>query len=50
MSRRSRADHGYASYLNSWIKVLERDPMAIFTAAKAAERVSDYDRACEPSR
>lgn len=33
---------GHASYLNSWIRVLERDPMAIFTAAKAAERVSDY--------
>ncbi len=33
---------GHASYLNSWIKILERDPMAIFTAAKAAERVSDY--------
>jgi antirestriction protein ArdC len=33
---------GHASYLSSWIRVLERDPMAIFTAAKAAERVSDY--------
>ena len=33
---------GHASYLNAWIKILERDPMAIFTAAKAAERVSDY--------
>ena len=33
---------GHASYLNSWIRVMQRDPMAIFTAAKAAERVSDY--------
>ncbi len=33
---------GHASYLKAWVGVLERDPMAIFTAAKAAEKVSDY--------
>ena len=33
---------GHASYLNSWVRVLERDPIAIFTAAKAAEGISEY--------
>lgn len=32
----------HARYLNSWIRVLERDPMAIFSAAKDAELMSDY--------
>ena len=34
-------DH-HASYLNSWIKAIQRDPMAIFTAAKSAEAIVDY--------
>lgn len=32
----------HAGYLQSWIKVLSRDPMAIFTAAKAADKISEY--------
>lgn len=32
----------HAGYLQSWLKVLSKDPLAIFTAAKAAERVSEY--------
>ena len=32
----------HARYLNSWIRVLERDPMAIFSAAKDAELMSAY--------
>lgn len=32
----------HASYLNSWIKVVEQDPMAIFTAAKAADAICGY--------
>jgi antirestriction protein ArdC len=32
----------HAGYLQSWLKVLSKDPLAIFTAAKAADRVSEY--------
>jgi antirestriction protein ArdC len=32
----------HVGYLQSWLKVLSKDPLAIFTAAKAAERVSEY--------
>jgi antirestriction protein ArdC len=32
----------HAGYLNDWLKVLRSDPMAIFSAAKAAERVTEY--------
>lgn len=32
----------HAGYLQSWIKVLSKDPMAIFTAAKAADKISEY--------
>lgn len=32
----------HAGYLQSWIKALSKDPFAIFTAAKAADRVSEY--------
>ena len=35
-----RADH--AKYLNHWIKALEDDPKAIFTAASAASKASVY--------
>ena len=33
---------GHASYLRSWIKAIEKDPMAIFTAAKNADKISEY--------
>jgi antirestriction protein ArdC len=33
---------GHAGYLRSWIKVIEKDPIAIFTAAKLADRISEY--------
>lgn len=39
-SREHVATH--ARYLNSWIRVLERDPMAIFSAAKDAELMATY--------
>jgi len=32
----------HASYLRSWIKAIESDPMAIFTAAKNADRICEY--------
>jgi len=32
----------HAAYLQSWIKVLRADPMAIFTAAKAADSISEH--------
>lgn len=32
----------YASYLRSWINAIENDPMAIFTAAKNADRICEY--------
>lgn len=38
------ADHigQHASYLNSWIKAIGNDPMAIFSAAKDADRMASY--------
>ncbi len=32
----------HASYLNSWIKVLEKDPMALFSAARDADKMATY--------
>jgi antirestriction protein ArdC len=32
----------HAAYLNGWIKSIKRDPMALFTAAKDAEKMADY--------
>lgn len=32
----------HAGYLQSWIKALSKDPFAISTAAKAADKVSEY--------
>lgn len=32
----------HAKYLRSWIKAIQSDPMAIFTAAKNAEKISEY--------
>lgn len=32
----------HAKYLRGWIKAIEKDPMAIFTAAKNAEKISEY--------
>lgn len=38
------ADHigRHASYLNSWVKAIGNDPMAIFSAAKDADRMASY--------
>lgn len=32
----------HSAYLRSWIKAIEKDPMAIFSAAKDAELMSEY--------
>ena len=32
----------HAAYLRSWVKVIKNDPMAIFSAAKDADRISEY--------
>ena len=40
MSQASIANH--ASYLSSWVKAIEGDPMAIFTAAKDADLMAEY--------
>jgi len=32
----------HAKYLRGWIKAIQKDPMAIFTAAKNAEKISEY--------
>lgn len=32
----------HASYLNSWLKAIGNDPMAIFSAAKDADRMASY--------
>lgn len=44
VSEAQREKHlaNHAGYLQSWIKVLSNDPFAIFTAAKAADKVSEY--------
>jgi antirestriction protein ArdC len=44
VSAEQRKKHiaSHAGYLQSWLKVLSKDPLAIFTAAKAADRVSAY--------
>ena len=40
MSVESIANH--AAYLSSWLKAIESDPMAIFTAAKDADLMAEY--------
>ena len=44
ISEEQRAKHlaNHVGYLQSWIKAVRSDPMAIFAAAKAAERVTQY--------
>jgi antirestriction protein ArdC len=44
MSEAQREKHlaNHAAYLQSWIKAVSSDPMAIFTAAKDAERMAEY--------
>lgn len=32
----------HAKYLRSWVTAIEKDPMAVFTAAKNAEKISEY--------
>ncbi len=40
----------HGSYLRSWIKAIENDPMAIFTAAKNADRICEYMLGLERQR
>lgn len=40
----------HASYLSSWIKAIQNDPMAIFTAAKNADRICEYMLGLERQR
>lgn len=40
----------HAAYLNSWVKNLKRDPMAIFSAAKDAEQMAGYMLELEAKR
>lgn len=40
ISAASIANH--ATYLRSWVKAIESDPMAIFTAAKDADLMAEY--------
>jgi antirestriction protein ArdC len=42
MSRDPSHIQSHAGYLRSWIKAIENDPMAIFTAAKNADRICEY--------
>ncbi|MES2784237.1 MAG: zincin-like metallopeptidase domain-containing protein [Pseudomonadota bacterium] len=44
VSEAQRAKHlaNHAADLQSWIKVLRKDPMAIFSVAKSAEKISEY--------
>lgn len=44
MTEAQRENHlaNHAAYLQSWIKVLGSDSMAIFTAAKDAEKMAEY--------
>jgi antirestriction protein ArdC len=32
----------HAAYLRSWVKVIKNDPMAVFSAAKDADRICEY--------
>jgi antirestriction protein ArdC len=49
MTEQQRAKHlaNHAGYLQSWIKALRSDPMAIFTAARDADRMVEYTLALE---
>ena len=40
----------HAAYVGSWIKVLEDDPLEVFRAAAAAERIHDYVLGFEPQQ
>ena len=42
VAQREKHFSNHAGYLQSWIKALSKDPFAIFTAAKAADRISEY--------
>ena len=48
MSAASIANH--AAYLSSWVKAIESDSMAIFTAAKDADLMADYLLGLEAQR
>ena len=43
-----REDH--AAYIGSWLKVLEGDKRAIFTAAAYAQHAADFLHACQAGR
>ncbi len=38
----ARHTEHHAAYLRSWIKAIQNDPMAIFSAAKDADRIAEY--------
>lgn len=46
LAHRPRPDH--AAYLASWLKVLNEDPRAIFTAASKAQQAADWMHAQQP--
>ena len=41
-AQREKHMANHASYLQSWIKAIRNDPMAIFTAARDAEKMAEY--------
>jgi antirestriction protein ArdC len=46
IANQPRAEH--AAYIASWLKVLQNDPRAIFTAASNAQAAADWMRAQQP--
>lgn len=38
----ARHTEQHAAYLRSWVKAIQKDPMAIFSAAKDADRIAEY--------
>jgi antirestriction protein ArdC len=50
MSQDPKHVQSHASYLRSWIKAIQNDPMAIFTAAKNADRICEYMLGLERQR
>ena len=46
LSLETREDH--ASYIESWLKVLQNDKRAIYSAAAQAQRAADYLQGLQP--
>ncbi len=46
LAHHPRPDH--AAYIASWLKVLNDDPRAIFTAASKAQQAADWMHAQQP--